>query len=256
MAAVPRAPDEGGAEERETLHSTPLLDTAGADSGFALRAGARFFEWFYSLPLMDHVVLNNYGYAPVSRDLRAARVGEPFQAQLYMEVVRSAPADAVPPFPNVLEVGCGRAGGLELVRRWCPHWRLTGFDCTPRAFLPAGGIGAPRHVLARAAGVVGDAVRLPFSRASFDVVLNVESSGSYDSVAQFFSEVARVLVPGARARARYCAVRSRLDACLAAPRRASRRALPVHGLPPAHARRRARHPGRPGGRGPVRDAGA
>ncbi len=44
--------------------------------------------------------------------------------------------------------------------------------------------------------VAGDAERLPFPDASFDAVLNVESSHCYPDVAGFFAAVARVLRPG------------------------------------------------------------
>jgi ubiquinone/menaquinone biosynthesis C-methylase UbiE len=45
---------------------------------------------------------------------------------------------------------------------------------------------------------VGDAQRLPFADASFDVVLNVEASHCYPDFPGFLDEVARVLKPGGR----------------------------------------------------------
>jgi ubiquinone/menaquinone biosynthesis C-methylase UbiE len=44
--------------------------------------------------------------------------------------------------------------------------------------------------------VPGDSEALPFDDASFDVVLNVESSHCYTSMERFLGEVARVLRPG------------------------------------------------------------
>ncbi|HEY5980797.1 MAG TPA: class I SAM-dependent methyltransferase, partial [Microlunatus sp.] len=44
--------------------------------------------------------------------------------------------------------------------------------------------------------VRGDALSLPFPDDSFDVVVNVESSHCYPSMAAFLAEVARVLRPG------------------------------------------------------------
>ena len=43
---------------------------------------------------------------------------------------------------------------------------------------------------------VGDAERMPFPDASFDAVVNVESSHCYPSMPAFLSEVRRVLRPG------------------------------------------------------------
>jgi SAM-dependent methyltransferase len=42
----------------------------------------------------------------------------------------------------------------------------------------------------------GDAEQLPFADASFDSVINVESSFCYPSIDRFFAEVKRVLRPG------------------------------------------------------------
>ncbi len=47
--------------------------------------------------------------------------------------------------------------------------------------------------LDRAQFIAGDAQRLPFANASFDVVLNLESSHCYGHFDQFVSEVTRVL---------------------------------------------------------------
>jgi ubiquinone/menaquinone biosynthesis C-methylase UbiE len=44
--------------------------------------------------------------------------------------------------------------------------------------------------------VVGDAEQLLFADASFDLVVNVESSHCYGSVERFLAEVSRVLAPG------------------------------------------------------------
>ena len=53
---------------------------------------------------------------------------------------------------------------------------------------------APSDTVARA--VRADLLLLPFPDASFDVVINVESSHCYGHVDRFFAEVARVLRPG------------------------------------------------------------
>lgn len=44
----------------------------------------------------------------------------------------------------------------------------------------------------------GDAEKLPLADASFDAVLNVESSHCYGNVETFFREAARVLRPDGR----------------------------------------------------------
>ena len=46
--------------------------------------------------------------------------------------------------------------------------------------------------------ICGQALRLPFKREAFDLVVNVEASHAYGDDARFFREVRRVLRPGGR----------------------------------------------------------
>lgn len=53
-----------------------------------------------------------------------------------------------------------------------------------------------RHQVEGLTFAQGDAERLPFANASFDVVINVEASHCYPHFPRFLAEVARVLRPG------------------------------------------------------------
>ncbi len=137
----------------------------------------------------------NYGYAPPAGApaLRLDPADEPdrYCAQLYDHVARPAQlADAA-----VLEVGSGRGGGASfLTRRHAPK-SYTGADYSPQAVA----LCQQRHgAVPGLRFAVGDAEHLPFADASFDVVVNVESSHCYGHVDRFFAEVARVLRPGGR----------------------------------------------------------
>jgi len=92
---------------------------------------------------------------------------------------------------EVLEVGSGRGGGASFVARYLWPNRVVGVDLSPLAvaFCRA------RH---RAPGLsfeVGNAERLGFEAASFDAVINVESSHCYGDLTAFVREVRRVLRP-------------------------------------------------------------
>lgn len=203
---------QGGEAEYEAL-GVELLDGEHADD---LRAGPRFFDWFYGLPLAEPLSLNNYGLAPVSPRVRALAPAEPYQAQMYAEVVELAQRHGLPAAGRVLEVGCGKGGGMGVMAALRPRWQLWGLDCTPKVLGPQ-----PRQWVQERL-VVGRAGALPFANGSMDVVVNVESSGSYDDLVgarlppahcgaaccvrspspslaeqpRFFAEVARVLRPG------------------------------------------------------------
>jgi len=140
----------------------------------------------------------NYGYrspaAPAGGETRTAPVldaaDEPDRAciQLYDLVAGAGPLAG----RDVLEVGCGRGGGAAYVARYLKPRRMVAVDLAPRAVA----LCRARFAVPALSFEVGDAERLPFGDASFDAVLNVESSHCYGHLAAFFGEVRRVLRPG------------------------------------------------------------
>ena len=137
----------------------------------------------------------NYGYrSPAGGATRPPPVldaaDEPDRAciQLYDLVAGAVPLAGC----DVLEVGCGRGGGAAYVARYLKPRRMVAVDLSPRAVA----LCRARFAVPALSFEVGDAERLPFGDASFDVVLNVESSHCYGHFAAFLGEVRRVLRPG------------------------------------------------------------
>jgi ubiquinone/menaquinone biosynthesis C-methylase UbiE len=154
-------------------------------------------QWFEQLSRFDtgsDLLFLNHGYA--FRDDEPPLVLAPgdeanrHPIQLYDAVTRPVPLAGL----SVLEVGCGRGGGAD----WLARSRA------PRSFVASDLTANAIAFCRRAYDVPGlrfevaDAHALPFPDASFDVVLNLESSLLYDDVDRFFSEVERVLRPGGR----------------------------------------------------------
>ena len=132
----------------------------------------------------------NYGYAPADGAdlaLEAADEVDRLCIQLYEHTVAGDVAGR-----DVLEVGSGRGGGSSYLSRYRGPRSTTGVDFS------AGAVAlSTRH--RRGPGlrfVQGDAQALPFPDATFDAVVNVESSHCYGSVPAFLAEVRRVLRPG------------------------------------------------------------
>jgi SAM-dependent methyltransferase len=92
---------------------------------------------------------------------------------------------------TVLEVGCGRGGGAAYVANYLGPRRVVGLDFCHKSVR----ICVANHDR-QVAFLTGDALRLPFRDASFDIVLNVESSHAYTSMTAFLIETHRVLKPG------------------------------------------------------------
>ena len=102
------------------------------------------------------------------------------------------------PGERVLDLGCG-AGADSLIASLmvAPDGSVTGIDMTPE-MLEKARAGAAELGVENVAFVEGEAERLPFEDASFDVVI---SNGVIDLVPDkdaVFSEIARVLVSGGR----------------------------------------------------------
>ncbi len=136
----------------------------------------------------------NYGYQPLDPnapklELSEADESDRYCIQLYHHVAMTA---GTIEGKDVLEVGSGRGGGASYVCRYLKPNRIVGADFSKHAVDLANkrlGGGALSYV-------EGDAGNLPFEDASFDVVLNVESSHCYPSRPLFFAQVFRVLRPG------------------------------------------------------------
>lgn len=94
---------------------------------------------------------------------------------------------------RVLEVGSGRGGGASWIARHYRPAEMTGLDFSPAAIVQS----QKWHTgIDNLKFLEGDAENLPFPDASFDVVINVESSHCYGDMPRFVREVERVLRPG------------------------------------------------------------
>lgn len=132
---------------------------------------------------------NNYGFAPADGD-----DPQRFQHQMYRELLKLLERKkALKPGLKLLEVSCGRGGGLNAFLAAAPEtFDATGLDVAASAIRFCRSAYGESD---RLRFVEGSALALPFPDASFDVVLNVEASNDYGDRPRFFAEVARVLKP-------------------------------------------------------------
>ena len=177
-----------------------------AAPGVLARAGAAFFHseiagrlftnaWYSLVNRLDRraeATLMNYGYAgaeTATLELDSRLEPHRYGVGLYHHVASRVPIEG----KDVLEVGCGRAGGASYVAQAFRPRRYVGLDVNRSTIRFDRRFYAPVRNLAF---VAGDAHALPFADGSFDVALNVESSHHYRDIARFLAEVRRVLVPG------------------------------------------------------------
>ncbi len=143
---------------------------------------------FYALDWGD-TATNNYGFAPAEGEHP-----QRFQHQMYRELLKLLKAKRpLDDGMTLLEVSCGRGGGLNALVTAAPGiFDATGLDVAGSAIVFCRSTYGESE---RLRFVEGSALELPFSDASFDVVLNVEASNDYGDRPRFYSEVARVLKP-------------------------------------------------------------
>lgn len=152
----------------------------------------RWYQFLASRYQVPEWQTMNYGYAPIPATaplpLAPADESERFGIQLYHYVTQPVSLAGL----QVLEVGCGRGGGASWLHRTLRPAAMTAVDFSAQAIA----LCKQRYPLPGLTFLVGDAEALPLADASFDAVVNVESSHCYGSMPAFLREVARVLKPG------------------------------------------------------------
>lgn len=153
----------------------------------------QFFKlWYWYISTVDKnadIVFMNYGYSNNMRiSLKEKDEKNRYSIQLYHHTVSPVKLSG----KHVLEVGCGRGGGLSYINRYLKPKTCTGIDLNNKAVQFCRRYYKEKNINF----LQGNAQNLPFEANSFDVVVNVESSHRYPENELFFSEVYRVLKPG------------------------------------------------------------
>ncbi len=169
-----------------TIRGVPQCLPSHLRTAACLSLARRWYDFVNRLDPEGEARFFNYGWIPPGEESDPPWTLERCQAALYSRVVAVSLQGK-----DVLEVGCGRGGGAWAIWRHCAPRFLVGLD------LSAGALRfCVRNYRARGLHFVqGSAGFLPFAAASFDAVVNVESSHAYPSIEDFASEVARVLRP-------------------------------------------------------------
>ncbi|MDH5326450.1 MAG: methyltransferase domain-containing protein [Gammaproteobacteria bacterium] len=154
------------------------------------------WRWWYNRLAKKYtsedLLFMNYGYAdPVATGspLKLKEQDEPYRypIQLYEYVTNRVDLQN----KDVLEVGCGRGGGMKHLAGAYPLHKITGVDLSKIAVAWC----RQHHRLPNAEFLQGRAEDLPLNDHSVDLVINVESSHCYADMSKFVNEVFRVLRP-------------------------------------------------------------
>ena len=155
--------------------------------GASNRLHRYIYDCAYGLPQWQEISTFNYGYAPCDDAVAEVWPNEPHQIQLYAEVAKAVQAAAREPEPpRLLEVCCGRGGGLAHLHATLSPQTTIGIDRSLTA------IRHRRNGNVAIAHLQGHALQLPFPAASIDLAINVEALVDLPKL-PFLREICRVL---------------------------------------------------------------
>lgn len=156
-----------------------------------------FFKFMYGIISRASIkekemVFMNYGYSNEGFDERVKLLehdeADRYSIQLYEYLIHDTSLEG----KDVLEVGCGRGGGVSYVARYKLPRLVTGLDLSNTQIKFCKDL----HAMQNVQFTQGSALELPFEDDSYNAVINVESSHCYPSLSGFYEEVYRVLEPG------------------------------------------------------------
>ena len=159
-------------------------------SRLAVRGGYRLVN--HSMRQLQRNCLN-YGWAPTDPSAEPHPIEPEYEADRYgLQLYWRVAADEDLSTRSVLEVGCGRGSGSAFLARSLNARTITAVDLTASSIKWCRENWTGTGIDFR----VGNAEDLAFPDASFDALVNVESSHNYPHVDRFLAEAFRVLRPG------------------------------------------------------------
>jgi ubiquinone/menaquinone biosynthesis C-methylase UbiE len=148
-----------------------------------------WYRYVNSIDKNAEVLFMNYGYHDDKEEilLNSLDSHNRYSIQLYHHLASAIDLKN----KDVVEIGCGRGGGLNYIARNFSPASAIGVDLDKVAVSFCN-----RHYQKEGLSFIrGDAQNLSLESNSFDVVLNVESSHRYPDFSAFLSEVKRILRP-------------------------------------------------------------
>jgi ubiquinone/menaquinone biosynthesis C-methylase UbiE len=161
---------------------------------FKMNLRETFFRlWYWYVSKIDkkgEVLFMNYGYHDKNQQITLEAQNEPnrYSIQLYHYLASTVDIEN----KDLVEVGCGRGGGLAYIAQNFSTASAAGVDLNKLAISFC-----QRHYNIKGLTFLqGDAQKLELKSSTYDIVLNVESSHRYQDMTMFLGEIFRILRPG------------------------------------------------------------
>lgn len=125
----------------------------------------------------------NHGYYPCSNILKNQNLIFKYEPTLYIELIKNINSENL----KLLDIGCGRGGGLETYNKYFKFKELHGCDLNKLAITYC------KNKNSKISYKVCNSEQLDYPDNYFDVVTNVESLHCYNEPQKFIAEALRVL---------------------------------------------------------------
>lgn len=152
-----------------------------------------FRIWYSYVNKIDknaEVLFMNYGFHDKNQKIIMDEQNENnrYSIQLYHHLASAVELEN----KDIVEVGCGRGGGLSYIARNFSTASAVGVDLNKHAVSFCN----RHHKMNGLSFLQGDAQKLGLDNNTCDIVINVESSHRYPNMKAFLHEVFRILRPG------------------------------------------------------------
>ena len=139
-----------------------------------------------------YVDLDQYGFPTPSLDFELSEKFQPwrYQAQLYKQCLDVALIDRSAEQGTLLDLSCGKGGGLAFFKDYYKFEKLIGVDLNPVH------IEVCELNIKDVEFVEASATNIPLADESVDIITTVEATAYYKPFDRYLSEVYRLLTPG------------------------------------------------------------
>jgi SAM-dependent methyltransferase len=139
-----------------------------------------------------YVDLDQYGLPTTTSDIELSEKFGPwrYQAQLYKKCLDVALIDRSAEQGTLLDLSCGKGGGLAFFKDYYKFEKLVGVDLSPVH------IEMCKHNVEGVEFVAASAIEIPLADESVDIITTVEATAYYEPLASYISEAYRLLSPG------------------------------------------------------------
>ena len=151
-----------------------------------------FRIWYYYVNKIDKnadILFMNFGYADATPAIKLETQDECNRHSIQLYHYLASAVDLK--HKDIVEIGCGRGGGLEYINRYFSPASAIGIDLNKQAIAFCNRY----YTLKELSFLQGDAQKLPLGNNTCDVIINVESSHRYPDMNLFLKEVYRILRP-------------------------------------------------------------